>query len=413
MQSLFPEAKINEFDFAGRTAYGKRNLGLKHKVQKIIYKSPRFVAYIFFLTLWFAFTRKAVHKHWAKTLQHDGILVIGGGQLLMDDTLNFPLKISALVKFAASRNYKIVFNACGVSKDWSWLARKLFQKALSNPNITSISVRDEQSLQNLKKHVGKSLKVPPTLTVDPAVWSKDVYNKQLVTKTNNIGLGVAHPLELARMAENPEDFSVNKIAQFWCDIASKISKSGNIAEIFTNGSEEDQKFLEVVTKKLTEQNIKHKVIERAQTDEELVAQISSFKSIIAHRLHANIIAFALEKPHCGLIWDNKVRAFSKVSAREEFFIDSSKLDANSVYACLENAQKVSNKSPKLITLKELAMTSLKNAVNTTTSDKVYVIRDGMFTLSNGEPASAIVDYDRFSKRYLDVYKKCCACRAFV
>lgn len=37
--------------------------------------------------------------------------------------------------------------------------------------------------------------------------------------------------------------------------------------------------------------------------------------------------------------------------------------------------------------------------------KLYVVRDGVFTLKNGAPASPIVDYERFSKRYTDVFDR--------
>lgn len=37
--------------------------------------------------------------------------------------------------------------------------------------------------------------------------------------------------------------------------------------------------------------------------------------------------------------------------------------------------------------------------------ELYIIRDGAFTLNNGKPASNLLHYDSFGKRYLDVFQK--------
>ena len=59
-----------------------------------------------------------------------------------------------------------------------------------------------------------------------------------------------------------------------------------------------------------------------QIPEELAHLISSYDAIVAHRLHANIIAYSYAIPHVGLGWDTKMEGFFEATSRDEFLISS-------------------------------------------------------------------------------------------
>ena len=79
---------------------------------------------------------------------------------------------------------------------------------------------------------------------------------------------------------------------------------------------------------------------RAVEPRELVAQISGFRAIVAHRLHASIIAYSLGIPSVGLVWDKKVRAFGIMTGRERFFIDPTAVTPDHVFETLEEAMSI-------------------------------------------------------------------------
>jgi polysaccharide pyruvyl transferase WcaK-like protein len=125
---------------------------------------------------------------WGQQLRQVQALVIGGGQLLMDDGLNFPLKVAGAADQAHRLGLPIHFCACGVGRSWSTPGKRLFSKALSSAD--SITLRDQLSSQRLEQHLpGTAHQV----TFDPAIWAADVYpvlSKN--TPADFIGLCVIH-----------------------------------------------------------------------------------------------------------------------------------------------------------------------------------------------------------------------------
>lgn len=350
--------RINECDLAGRTQYNTSSLGLKYRVLQFIYALPPFLGRVAFVAIWIFAIRQKALVAWEKSIKENFALVFGGGQLLQDDILNFPLKIYSLVKFARGKGCKVTFNAIGVSSKWSFAARKLFQKALLNEDVVFISVRDQKSYDNLLKHLGNSIKEKLTITADPAIYADEVY------KVNNskkyIGLGIAHPMALKASTADPNDFSKDHIARFWHELATLLVRKGYKPALITNGSFEDNKFLDEISLSLKEQikNDDIVVYKRPLNPEELVSHLSDMKIVIAHRLHANILSYSIGVPTIGLIWDDKVAGFAEMTERSQYFIKSSEISPHLVLDIL-NSMPHEIDSKQHDKLKMLALDSVK------------------------------------------------------
>jgi polysaccharide pyruvyl transferase WcaK-like protein len=57
---------------------------------------------------------------------------------------------------------------------------------------------------------------------------------------------------------------------------------------------------------------------RSDTPQELALKIAACDVIVAHRLHAAILAYSYRVPAIGLLWDAKVAAFFELAGRGEY-----------------------------------------------------------------------------------------------
>jgi polysaccharide pyruvyl transferase WcaK-like protein len=120
-----------------------------------------------------------------------------------------------------------------------------------------------------------------------------------------------------------------------------LEKGFNVA-FFTNGSFDDQAFLDECRPALMAPGGaspagKITFAPHPKTPRELVRQISVFDGVIAHRLHANIIAYAYKIPHIGLGWDKKLPAFFHSVGRDAYALSVNESNAETIVARLENA----------------------------------------------------------------------------
>ena len=69
----------------------------------------------------------------------------------------------------------------------------------------------------------------------------------------------------------------------------------------------------------------------------MVNIISGFKGIIATRLHSNIIAYSLQVPAIGLVWNNKLKMFGQNIGYPERFIEVENFDEKNIVDKMEKA----------------------------------------------------------------------------
>jgi polysaccharide pyruvyl transferase WcaK-like protein len=265
---------------------------------------------------WRMARRQRCLSAWHPILENAAALLIGGGQLLMDNQLDFPLKISELVHQGQQREIPIHIIACGVNPNWSPRAARLFHQALAPAR--SISVRDRASLESLHK-LEPALQV--TSTSDPAIWAAELYGAAPEPpRTDVIGLGIISVEAMnRRLAEHmPED----RYYSLWRDIIIRLQEIGWLVELFTNGTPNDQSTAQAVAAQVESKcGIRCPVASRPRLPEDLAHLISRYRAIIATRLHASIIATSYGIPVISLSWDKKVQAFYQQTNRPAFALD--------------------------------------------------------------------------------------------
>lgn len=245
-------------------------------------------------------------------------LLIGGGHLISDIDLNFPLKLFLLIKVAEKLQIETMFVAVGVSNKWNWLSKWLIKRVLTSKAVIKISVRDSLSKSNLSTYFNiEHCDILP----DPALMSALTYPHESTGnkgKRRLLGIGITDIRGLNYSSDIVNKMSKNDF-DFISSIVKKSHKLGIDVAFYTNGASEDEAFMNrYISPKFSEQSLVYKSIERPKSPEELVRTISQFDFVIAYHLHANIIASCFNIPYFAVNWDNKVSSFFRSQGSEYF-----------------------------------------------------------------------------------------------
>ncbi|EAW28533.1 hypothetical protein ATW7_08104 [Alteromonadales bacterium TW-7] len=316
-----PVSSVVDLDISGRTTFSlkdDKSCDVRSKLKNLVLNAPDFVKYIIVVLLWFFISKKKLKKELESILTDDvKFLVFGGGQLILDNFLSFPLKFSYISKLANKKNIPIVVLGCGVGVKKSWLAEYFYKKAFSLNSFKSVFLRDTKSVKSFEARFGSSFSGKLGLTYDSALYSSETYNikKKKSGEKLIIGLGLSHPSELKAGSTASHDFNFKKLANLWVELISKLNETNYEIVLYTNGSSEDELFLDKVYSHFCD-NVTR--LPRPKNPAELIQNICRLDITVSHRLHSSIISTSLEIPSIGLTWDDKVLSFYKAIGRENF-----------------------------------------------------------------------------------------------
>ncbi|EWY37090.1 hypothetical protein N825_21835 [Skermanella stibiiresistens SB22] len=345
IETAMPSASIDTIDLAGRVGhaaeYGK-NRRLYLKVMKSLPKPLRLAAVCGALLPSLALR---LGPGWAARLRNADILIIGGGQIFADSDLNFPLKLSTVLRQAHATGTPVAIHSVGVSADWSTIGRHLLRSALTKAELVYASVRDGSSAAHMSRLFLEGSSVQIRQVRDPGLLASRVYPPRPASEPpdagcREIGINISHPDVLGYHSDRGNKIDPEAMACLYLETAEKIHKLGLKPVLFTNGSPEDHGFMTALADRLIQGSLtaeNFRVVPRPTTPSELIETISSFHGVIAHRLHANIAAYSFRIPHVGLPWDRKVDSFFASVGREAFMIPVNGVTSDIVVSTLAAA----------------------------------------------------------------------------
>lgn len=320
LAACIPEAEFSSVDLAGRTDYpqdGGKGRGLALSIlSKLPAPARRAVVSARLKTL----AETSYGSVWREALAGCDALILGGGQLMADADLNFPVKIRSVAALAARERPISAIFGVGVSGRWSAEGARLFHEAIALLSPVHVAVRDAASAANWSAHFTGSAWPSAALCRDPGLLAGTVYPPapRLARTRPLIGLGIVHPQTLILHSDGPP---INKshVAAQWIGIAQALMDRGFDVVLFTTGPADDEAFLGALLKAAPAHTAgRLSQMPRPRRPRDLVANISSCDAIVAHRLHANIVAYACSVAHVGFGWDAKLPAFFRSVGREEF-----------------------------------------------------------------------------------------------
>src|SRR5262245_36305066 len=246
-------------------------------------------------------------KLYADGAEGSRFAVIGGGQLFQDGDLNFPLKISAAAKACGAAGVPIAVYGVGASASYSRFGRVKFKRVLRSCSTGLVFARDEGSAAQLRY-----LGAPSAETyLDPGLLAAELWPAARSSRGYaTIGLCITHPAVLRHHSE--ENASRKALLERLVALIARLTEEGYRVVCFTNGAGEDELYLAQCRQSLAGQRISDaqvKFAERCRSPDELARLVASFDLVIAHRLHACVLAYSYRTPAIGLRWDPKVQAF--------------------------------------------------------------------------------------------------------
>lgn len=243
--------------------------------------------------------------HASKAIAESDAVLIGGGQLLNDTYLKFPLRVHGIVQLALYYQKPLAFYGVGVGKYWSAQAADLYRSSL--PYANYISVRDEKSAQRLKARISYSgaIRVDP----DPVFALNTLPKYSQLSKAGpktRLGLNVMSFSILKRFVPSFHKVHYDQYLEFWRKIVNSSLEAGLLPELFVNGGVDDWHQAELIKQFIESHGNNINLKYRPGNPAELVGVISSFDYVLATRMHAGITAFSLGKSVAAMVWDDKV-----------------------------------------------------------------------------------------------------------
>lgn len=308
------ELEIELFDIADRKA---TNIIQTSSIAPTPNIKPKSQAYwqanIKSIIKWIVCDRKAFYARLKKLEKRSNVIFCIAGGALISKSVFYGLRLNAVIEFAKKNNCNVVFNSIGIEKQSTrnisfWLAKKYINRR----NVIAFATRDH--LEELKKLTKRQNFF--NVISDPGIFAAECFG---ITKkcSDVVGIGVISEQAYKSVAgeEKMAQYVVNGygeggLIEFWLLIIEYLEKRQIKWKVFTNGGMADYE----LALKLIERGgyaIEEKLVERPVTPQMLVEQISSFKMVMAHRLHALIIASSLKIPVIAITWSDKVVKYSE------------------------------------------------------------------------------------------------------
>ena len=307
---------------------------------------------------WELVRSKEFKTMYCEVIKSSDIVLIGGGQIFLDNELNFPVKIRALSKILNTFGISHAFVCCGVSGRMSFIGATIFKKVLTNRHVKSLIVRDLLSLKNAKNILEYET---PVFLIDPAIITSNVYSVRGSvgeSTVKKIGMNIMDFETLSKCF----GYRVEKDAFYdiWVDLVHRFVEDGFTVVLHTNGASEDNYALSTVRKRIGQLSNVITMIPKSPKD--LADIIASVNVLIAYRLHANIMAFSLGIPSVGVVWDEKVSEFSAISGRQDFYIREKEMNVNIFYEYAHRALLAGVDNSKVLELKKQFIAGIERFV---------------------------------------------------
>lgn len=252
------------------------------------------------------------------------LIIFDGGGLIKYRQEEFHVYVPALLDYARDHSIPVFFNCVGVEGYDADDARcRRLAEALNASCVKGITVRDD--LDTLQREYLHTDRIFTAAAVDPAVFTPQVYGIPKDTRSKTIGLGIVRSriFEDYGLAHVTREFQL----ELWQGIITELEARGYAWQFFVNGLRSDYDFAIEILEYLGRQSESGSLLaKRPVESRELVGTIASYAGVIACRMHANIIAYALGIASVGLVWNEKMVFWGERIGCPERFLTSTQFE---------------------------------------------------------------------------------------
>ncbi|WP_226016318.1 polysaccharide pyruvyl transferase family protein [Novosphingobium sp. FKTRR1] len=343
LAAALPGALVHSIDLAGRRAYPAIRPSRRGHLISVLEALPGWARQRAARMVLAGLVALRLRRHFRRQLAGCDAVVLGGGNLLTDADLNFPMKIAAALAEARRRKLPLAVHGVGANKGWSRAGRALFSRAIGTARLASVTVRDRQSQLAWSTQLEPAGLPPAELAGDPGLLAARHFRRGAPAYDGPVaGLCVTAPMALRYHATghaDPEGSEQDRATDLWYGQAARaLTDAGLRVALFTNGSPEDRDYLAMMGPGWIAQARGPVTITNPFVDPaELVTFISSCDLVVAHRMHACIAAHAFAIPTIGLKWDVKLESFFALAGRDAYIAATDDLPASQLTALARRA----------------------------------------------------------------------------
>lgn len=324
-------------DLAGRVRYGEGGLRNRKTAMAILDLMPAVMRRLVVGVMLGRLARRNLRPAWRNILADCDAVVLGGGNLMSDNDLNFPIKIRAALGEAAGAGLPLGVFGVGVADNWSAPGEAMFREALGGSRLIHAAVRDARSKAIWGKRLGSAGVQEARVVRDPAVLTARHF--PAVARSSGpprIALGLTDPLALKYHSDLPLA-SGSTLTDWMLGLVRAMMAKGWKVSVFTNGSPEDRIYLDGITANLRAlPDGGPEIVPPFEEPSDLAQFISGHDLVMAHRLHACICAFAYAIPTIGFTWDRKLNSFFESVGAAENVVDAGVLSIPDTLALADN-----------------------------------------------------------------------------
>lgn len=309
-------------------------------------------------------------------IRNSDLVVFPGGGFIKYKKERFPLEMGRFTDLAEHFGIPVMYNAMGVEGyDSEHEGCQKLKAMLENRSSRYITSRDYSDFLNetyLKDSHIKSKRM-----ADPAVWTKETYKISRKEDSDIVGLGVAR----GKLFEDHEvPVSEDELLEIWANLMKALEKESIKYKLFTNGLKLDEDFLSKLLEYTgKESEREHITLPVAENAKQLVEHISGFSSIVACRMHANIIAFSLGIPSVAFVWNDKLKYFGESIDCSDRYLDYTQIkDTELVVSTLKKAQAEGYADGVLKREKDSAYKSIRDFISPYFADLISYRRQNLF-----------------------------------
>ena len=316
-------------------------------------------------------------KFWGKItkeIEKLDLLIIGGGNIIMDLYPNWPIYPLIYALLAKKAKIPIMLYAVGVGPINNFKARVYFK--IIGRIADAITTRDINSKKEVKMLVIESCKI--IRAADPALCMNfNKHSLKIEPKKDLIGINVV-PYFDKRYWPNGNEMIykeyVKKMALLVDEIITQLNKQ--VLFFTTNFPNDLLVSYDISEKSARKENIF--IIENKLTIEEIFSSILKCQIILGTRLHSLILSYITITPFLAFGYQPKVRSFCEEYWYNDFFVPIDKKlsfsirnTVNKLTILLNNRDEYRNKMEKTLPLikkranvsKEIALNIIKNKRN--------------------------------------------------
>ncbi|MCA0921710.1 polysaccharide pyruvyl transferase family protein [Pseudooceanicola nanhaiensis] len=326
-----PGAEVVTIDISGRQGFDEVVVKNRQLVMKVLGLMPLALRQRVVLAKLGPMVARFA-EGWQQELEGADLAVVGGGQILSDADLNFCIKLSAAARAIRAGDVPAAIFAAGVSKNWTAKGRALFLDLLAT-DLRMVGLRDAPSIEAWRSQTGNPAP-QAVLTRDPGLLAAACYGAP-AQRPGGIGICCTDPALLAYHA----DAEVAGGGSLHKDLVLALIAAGHRVTLFSNGAEEDAAFQQRLGQEMADLVSSGALTMAAVPTRPggLAHLVAGFDAVVAHRLHACIIAHSYGLPVVGLGWDRKVESFFASVGQEAAFVGAAEAGGASVAEVLEAA----------------------------------------------------------------------------